>query len=68
MSGKEKGAGAESVAEESVPGADQVEITDFARGTMSDSNSDGFLDSVASPSRTLARAFDAMGKRQSLSI
>ena len=47
---------------------DLNQLTDFARGTLSDSNSDGILDSVASPSRTQAWDLDAMGNWQSLSI
>ncbi|MBI1322349.1 hypothetical protein GC170_04060 [bacterium] len=43
------------------------QLTDFARGVLSDSNSDGILDSVASPSRTQAWDLDAMGNWQSLS-
>ena len=41
--------------------------TDFARGVLSDSNSDGILDTVASPSRTQVWDLDAMGNWQSLS-
>ncbi len=54
MSGKEKGSGAESDEEDSVSRADGVELIDFARGTLSDSNSDGFLDRIAWPLRTPA--------------
>ena len=43
------------------------QLTDFARGTLSDSDSDGILDTVASPSRTQAWDLDAMGSWQSLS-
>ena len=43
------------------------QLTDFALGTLSDSNSDGILDTVASPSRTQAWDLDAMGNWQSLS-
>jgi len=43
------------------------QLTDFARGVLSDANSDGILDSVASPSRTQAWDLDAMGNWQSLS-
>ena len=46
---------------------DLNQLTDFARGTLSDSNSDGILDTVASPSRTQAWDLDAMGNWQSLS-
>ena len=47
--------------------SDLNRLTDFARGTLSDTNSDGILDSVASPSRTQAWDLDAMGNWQSLS-
>ena len=43
------------------------QLTDFARGVLSDTNSDGILDTVASPSRTQAWDLDAMGNWQSLS-
>ena len=46
---------------------DLNQLTDFARGALSDSNSDGILDTVASPSRTQAWDLDAMGNWQSLS-
>ena len=46
---------------------DLNQLTDFARGVLSDSNSDGILDTVASPSRTQAWDLDAMGNWQSLS-
>jgi len=39
--------------------------TDFARGVLFDSDSNGILDTVASPSRTQAWDLDAMGKRLS---
>ena len=46
---------------------DLNQLTDFARGVLSDSNSDGILDTVTSPSRTQAWDLDAMGNWQSLS-
>ena len=45
---------------------DLDQLADFARGVLSDSNSDGILDTVASPSRTQAWDLDAMGNWQSL--
>jgi hypothetical protein len=48
-----------------VSGADQAELTDFACGVLSDS--DGILDTVASPSRPQAWDLDAMGNWESLS-
>ncbi|MBI1321884.1 hypothetical protein GC170_01665 [bacterium] len=45
---------------------DLIQLTDFARCVLFDSNSDGILDPVASPSRTQAWDLDAIGKRQSL--
>ena len=41
------------------------QLTDFARGVLSDSDSDGIHDTVASPSRTQAWDLDAMGAWQS---
>ena len=37
------------------------QLTDFARGVLSDANSDGMLDSVASPSRTQTWSLDSLG-------
>ena len=46
---------------------DLDQLTDFARGVLSDANNDGILDTVASPSHTQAWDLDAMGAWQSLS-
>ena len=37
------------------------QLTDFARGVLSDANSDGIFDTVSSPSRTQAWSLDALG-------
>ena len=37
------------------------QITDFARGVLSDTNSNGLFDTVASPSRIQAWSLDALG-------
>ena len=44
------------------------QLTDFARGVLSDANSDGMLDSVASPSRTQTWSLDSLGNWSSLTI
>jgi len=43
------------------------QLTGFARGALSDANSDGVLDTVASPSRSQGWDFDALGNWESLS-
>ena len=42
------------------------QLTDFARGVLSDANSDGMLDSVASPARTQSWSLDSLGNWSSL--
>src|SRR5207244_3659985 len=37
------------------------QLTDFSRGTLSDTNSDGIPDTVSSPSRSQSWALDALG-------
>lgn len=46
---------------------DLNQITEFARGTLSDANSDGVFDTVASPSRTQDWTLDALGNWSNLS-